>query len=40
MRNIMLTVLAFAAMAVLPACNTVDGFGRDMEKAGESIQKM
>lgn len=40
MRNKMLIVLALAAIAALPACNTVDGFGRDMEKAGQSIQKM
>ncbi|GJL85740.1 MAG: hypothetical protein DHS20C02_15150 [Micavibrio sp.] len=25
-------------MSGLSACNTADGFGRDMEKAGESIQ--
>lgn len=40
MRNLMLIVLAFAAIAALPACNTVEGFGRDMEDAGQSIQNM
>ncbi|HBR68288.1 MAG TPA: entericidin EcnAB [Rhodospirillaceae bacterium] len=26
-------------MGSLSACNTAEGFGRDMEKAGQSIQK-
>jgi predicted small secreted protein len=34
-RVIMLTV----AMLVLAGCNTVAGVGKDVEKAGEAIQK-
>jgi predicted small secreted protein len=26
-------------LVALTACNTAQGFGRDMEKAGQSIQK-
>lgn len=43
MKKITLNLLAvscfaFAALA-LGGCNTAEGFGRDMQKAGESIQK-
>ncbi len=31
--------LLMLAMGGLSACNTAEGFGRDMEKAGQSIQK-
>ena len=31
------TILAFATLS-LSACNTVDGAGRDIEKAGEAVQ--
>ena len=27
-----------AAMLVLTACNTIDGIGKDIKKAGESIE--
>lgn len=38
LRNLL--ALALLAMAcTLAACNTTRGFGRDMEDAGESIQK-
>lgn len=35
-----LTILATLALtgAVLTACNTVDGAGRDIENAGETVQ--
>jgi len=35
MKNLLLVV---AAMLVLAACNTVDGIGKDIKKAGESIE--
>ena len=35
-----LAVLPLALlMVVLTGCNTMHGFGQDMEKAGEAIQK-
>lgn len=38
------TILLIAALLIMPfalsACNTVDGFGRDLQNAGESIQKI
>lgn len=36
-----LSFLGFVVVAglSLSACNTAEGFGRDMEKAGQSIQK-
>ncbi len=35
-----LTLLSFALILSLSACsNTLDGAGRDLEKAGQSIQK-
>jgi entericidin A len=34
-----LITLILAAAFVLSACNTVQGVGRDIEKAGEEIQK-
>ncbi|HEX6706408.1 MAG TPA: entericidin A/B family lipoprotein [Albitalea sp.] len=35
MKNLLLVV---AAMFVLAACNTIDGIGKDIKKAGESIE--
>ncbi|MDP9196274.1 MAG: entericidin A/B family lipoprotein [Pseudomonadota bacterium] len=32
-------VLALALVLSLAACNTMEGFGRDVEKTGEEIQK-
>jgi predicted small secreted protein len=40
MRNLILVILAFTALAGLSACNTVEGMGRDIEGAGQSIQKL
>jgi predicted small secreted protein len=31
-------LLIAAAMFVLAACNTIDGIGKDIRKAGESIE--
>ena len=41
MRNLMLVgfVLTVAAVALTGCSNTFDGAGRDIEKAGESIQR-
>lgn len=31
-------LLLFAAVSVLAACNTVQGMGKDIKKAGEKIE--
>ncbi|MBM3373017.1 MAG: entericidin A/B family lipoprotein [Betaproteobacteria bacterium] len=36
MKRVMLMIVA---MAVLAGCNTVAGVGKDIERAGEAIQK-
>ncbi|HYC05052.1 MAG TPA: entericidin A/B family lipoprotein [Azospirillaceae bacterium] len=33
------SALLLAALVALAGCNTVAGMGRDVEKAGEAIQK-
>ena len=33
-----MTLLALACMAVLTACNTVKGFGKDVQKVGEKVE--
>jgi predicted small secreted protein len=38
MRNLLLIAAAFAVVCGLAACNTVDGIGKDIKKAGESIE--
>jgi predicted small secreted protein len=38
MKRVALLVLAMAVLAVA-GCNTMQGFGKDVEKAGEAIQK-
>ena len=38
MKNLMTAVLLFAGFA-LAGCNTVAGVGKDLEKAGEAVQK-
>ena len=38
MAAIRLLIIALAALSVT-GCNTVHGFGKDIEKAGEAIQK-
>ena len=39
-KNMRTACLAVAALSCLSltACNTVEGFGRDMERGGESVQ--
>jgi predicted small secreted protein len=32
-------VIALAALGTLPACNTVEGAGQDIESAGEAIDR-
>lgn len=31
--------LVFLVMVTLSACNTIHGVGKDLEKAGEAVQK-
>ena len=35
----MLVTVTIATMLSLSGCNTMQGFGKDVEKAGEAIQK-
>ncbi|MEN8174561.1 MAG: entericidin A/B family lipoprotein [Pseudomonadota bacterium] len=39
MKTISLAVLVLALLAGVSGCETVKGMGRDIEKAGEGIQK-
>lgn len=32
-------IVFFAAIGLLAACETAEGFGRDVERAGEGIQR-
>lgn len=32
-------LVALLAVMVLSACNTINGMGKDIEKAGEAVQK-
>ncbi|ADQ84773.1 MULTISPECIES: entericidin A/B family lipoprotein [Methylovorus] len=34
-----MTCMVMLALLSLTACNTVEGMGKDIEKAGEAIQK-
>ncbi len=34
-----LVLVALACMAVLTACNTVKGFGKDVKKVGEQVEE-
>lgn len=38
-KKIVLAAVAAAAVAGLAACNTVEGFGEDLEKGGEKLQE-
>ncbi|MCC6950502.1 MAG: entericidin A/B family lipoprotein [Phycisphaerales bacterium] len=38
-KRVAVVVLAAVASASLAACNTVRGAGKDLEKAGEALQK-
>ena len=37
-RSLVMVAGALAMVALVGACNTVEGFGRDTERAGESLQ--
>jgi len=37
-RSLVMAAGALAMVVLLGACNTVEGFGRDTERAGESLQ--
>ena len=39
MTKFRLIAIALVAMFVLSACNTVRGFGKDVEKAGDQLQE-
>jgi predicted small secreted protein len=39
LKNLVVTVLLAICILTLTACNTLRGMGKDIEKAGESIQK-
>jgi entericidin B len=39
MKRIVLMLWVVLGMAVLAGCNTVQGVGRDLEKAGEAVQR-
>ncbi len=38
-KKISITLLAIACIAFFCSCNTMHGVGKDIESAGESIQK-
>lgn len=42
MKSVRILVFAFllASIALLTACNTLKGFGRDVEKGGQTIQSV
>lgn len=37
--RIFVSILLVSSLLALGACNTADGLGRDVEKAGEKIQQ-
>jgi predicted small secreted protein len=37
-RNLSVLLLALMAAMVLGGCNTIEGAGKDVEKAGEEVQ--
>jgi predicted small secreted protein len=39
MKRLSALVFAFVWGLMLPACNTVEGIGKDIKKGGESIEK-
>ena len=39
MKKLIALTAAFAFIGVLTGCNTVGGFGKDVEKTGETVQK-
>lgn len=40
MTKVLVIIACIAITAAVSGCNTVEGMGRDIESAGESIQKM
>ncbi|MBF6024982.1 entericidin A/B family lipoprotein [Lysobacter niastensis] len=38
-RTIALMLLAVLSAGVLSACNTVEGFGKDVQKVGEKMER-
>jgi predicted small secreted protein len=38
MKTLLIRLIVLAGLLSLGACNTMDGVGRDMEDAGDSIQ--
>ena len=39
MRKLIALAATFAFVGMLAGCNTVGGFGKDVEKTGEAVQK-
>ena len=39
MRSVLTILVCFALIAVLSGCETIKGAGRDIESAGEAIQR-
>ena len=39
MNKVLLLIALVGTMVVASACNTAHGFGKDVEKAGDKIQK-
>ncbi len=40
MKSVLVLAVLLFTVSALTGCNTVEGMGRDIEKAGQSIQKM
>ena len=40
MDKLLVGVVAAVLMIALPACNTVQGIGKDIKKGGEAIEKV
>ncbi|MCU0868780.1 MAG: entericidin A/B family lipoprotein [Burkholderiales bacterium] len=40
MKTALLITSLFAAVCVLSACNTMQGLGKDVERAGEKVQEI
>ena len=39
MKKLIAVVATFAVVGLLTGCNTMNGFGKDVEKTGEAVQK-
>lgn len=39
MKELIAIAVSFAFIGVLTGCNTMQGFGKDVEKTGDAIQK-